>query len=158
MITDISIPTHTIKHTHTHTHTHIYIYIYICVCVCVCVWRDFFCVCVYATLYWFMVGKRFLSETYSHTDSHTHTHTHTYIYIHKFKYYFGSGRDVKAIVEGDGHGDTPSNPWKNFEFLKVQILNWTVQGSLGFIIVLFFFYLGVIHSLRFTLARSNNTW
>ena len=47
---------------------------------------------------------------YTHAHTHTHTHTHTYIYI----YIYGSARGVMVIVVGNGHGDTSSNPGRDW--------------------------------------------
>ena len=86
-------------------------------------------VCVYRHVYnW--------AHTHTHTHIHTHTHriqTYIYIYIYILSYMqktcaetgvcqglltpIGGARGVIVIVVGNGHGDTSSNPereWLHF--------------------------------------------
>ena len=63
---------------------------------------------------------------YIYTHTHTHTHTHIYvvciIYIKQFIlasgfsnfFLMGGTRGVMVIIVGNGHGDTSSNPGRDW--------------------------------------------
>ena len=54
-----------------------------------------------------------LSLSLSLSPTHTHTHTHIYIYIYLY-IYKGGAHGVMVIVLGNGHGDTSSNPGRDW--------------------------------------------